>query len=485
MASVDKLYGALPVALQHVAASAQGLKYRLLRSNDRIVRQRLAFLQQSEGWSAKRFRDYQKKQLQEFVRHAFEAVPYYRDLSVQLGIRAEDIRSLDDLRRLPVLEKTQVRGSEKRFVDDRTAYRRIGIGFTSGTTGTPLQIHGTSESFALRWGHVARLRTWAGLSDPIHPRRVQFTGRNIVPTGQSPGRHVYWRHNWPDRALLMSTTHISPETAPYYARAMSRFEPELIDGYPSAVSMIARIAMAQGLSLPRPTAIITSAETLLDDDRAVMEEAFGCKVFDQYAASEPSCFWSTCEAGSMHIHPEYGISEVVGPDGEPVKPGEEGDVVVTSFLSRVMPLIRYRLGDRAVLAPEGTRCACGREMPIVSRVVGRRDDILYVPERGYVGRLDPVFKGNMPLIEAQIVQEALERVKVLLVPADGWNAEQREVLMGNLRAKLGREVAIEIETVREIPRGANGKFKSVVSHVKDQYPALNGSDFQHTVGADE
>lgn len=469
---IDRLYRTLPVPLQHVATSAQGLRYRLLRSNDRLVRERLAFLQQSEGWTADQFKEYQEQQLREFIRHAFESVPHYRDLQQRLGAGPEDIQGLDDIAKLPILEKTDVRGREHLFVDDRTKYRRVNIAFTSGTTGTPLRIHSTPEAFALRWGHVARLRSWAGLSDPIRPRRVQFTGRNIVPARQAPERHVYWRHNWPDRALLMSTTHISPQAAPYYAEAMRRFEPELVDGYPSAVSMIARIALAQGLPLPRPKAIITSAETLLDEDRAVMEEAFGCRVYDQYAASEPSCFWSTCEAGAMHVHPEYGISEIVGPDGRPVQPGEEGEVVVTSFLSRVMPLIRYRLGDRAALAPEGEHCACGRAMPLVARVVGRTDDILYVPERGYVGRLDPVFKGDMPLIEAQIIQEALERVVVKLVPAEGWDDEQQAVLMENLRAKLGVRATIEVEIVPEIPRGANGKFKAVVSRVKDQYPVL-------------
>lgn len=472
MAIVDKIYARLPIPFQHVAASTQGLKFRLVRSNDRLVRERLEFLKRSEYWSAEQHAEYQSAQLRETIRHAFENVPHYRELRVRLGIGVEDVKDLDDIRKLPILEKTDVRGNEKRFVDDRRKYRRINILFTSGTTGTPLKIHSTPEDFASRWGHVARLRTWAGLPDPIHPRRAQFTGRNIVPTRQAPDKHVYWRHNWADNALLMSTTHISPLTAPYYAEALRRFAPDLIDGYPSAVSMIARIAMAQGLSLPRPKAIITSAETLLDEDRAVMEEAFGCQVYDQYAASEPSCFWSTCEAGSMHIHPEYGISEVVDENGMPVQPGEEGDVVVTSFLTPVFPLIRYRLGDRAVLASPDMRCACGREMPIVSRVVGRKDDILYVPERGYVGRLDPVFKGTMPIIEAQIIQEELERVVVKLVPAPGWNDAQQRALMDNLRAKLGTRVRIEIETVGEIPRGANGKFKAVVSKVKDEYPAL-------------
>src|SRR5690606_953248 len=117
----------------------------------------------------------------------------------------------------------------------------------------------------------------------------------------------------------------------------------------------------------------------------------------------------------------------------------EGDVVVTSFLYPVFPLIRYRLGDRAVLASGNSQCSCGREMPIILRVVGRKDDILYVPERGYVGRLDPVFKGRMPILEAQIIQEALDRVIVKLVPAKGWSEQQQAALMENLRAKLGSE----------------------------------------------
>lgn len=472
MSVIDTIYARLPISLQHVAASTQGLRYRLLRSSDKLVRQRFEFLRQSEKWSSDRFVSYQTDQLKIFIRHAFENVPYYRDLKKSLGIGTEDIESLDDLAKLPILEKSDIRGQEHRFVDDKTRYPRINIRFTSGTTGTPVKIHSTAEAFALRWGHVARLRNWAGLPDPIRPRRIQFTGQNIVPVRQPGDRHVYWRHNVPDRALLMSTTHISPRTAPYYAEAMRRFEPELIDGYPSAISMIARIALAKGIELPRPIAIITSAETLLDDDRAVMEEAFGCRVYDQYAASEPSCFWSTCEAGVMHIHPEYGISEVVGEDGLPVAPGQEGDVVVTSFLSRVFPLIRYRLGDRAVLASEGAICSCGREMPIVQMVVGRKDDILYVPERGYVGRLDPVFKGAMPIIEAQIIQEELERIVIKLVPATGWDEAQELNLINNMRAKLGNRVSIKIEIVPEIPRGANGKFKAVVSRVKDEYPAL-------------
>ena len=176
----------------------------------------------------------------------------------------------------------------------------------------------------------------------------------------------------------------------------------------------------------------------------------------------------------MHIHPEYGISEVVRPDGRPAAAGEEGDVVVTSFLHRIMPLLRYRLGDRAILAPEGERCDCGRAMPVVARVVGRIDDTLYVPERGFVGRLDPVFKGDMAILEAQIEQQSLDHIVVRLVPANGWRPEQEKHLLHNLRAKLGSSVSITIDECEAIPRDANGKFRSVLTKVKDQYPSVGG-----------
>jgi phenylacetate-CoA ligase len=134
-----------------------------------------------------------------------------------------------------------------------------------------------------------------------------------------------------------------------------------------------------------------------------------------------------------------------------------------------MPLIRYRVGDRAV-AELATVCDCGRAMPRVRCVTGRTDDILYVEERGYVGRLDPCFKGLSDIVEAQIIQEELARVRVLVVPADGYGPDVGNRLVSNLRDKLGTRISIRLDLVPSIPRGANGKFRSVVSRVKHLYP---------------
>jgi phenylacetate-CoA ligase len=470
----ERMYAGSPLWLQHAMVSLRGLQLRVGRARTSEIRAHLAFLLESQRWPAERFRDYQSAQLRAVLRGAFRDVPHFRELAARLGCAAEDFRAPEDLALLPVLTKAEVRGREERFASEALRGAPRTVNFTSGTTGTPMRTFETRGSFSKRWAFVGRLRTWAGVPDPIYPRRAQFTGRGIVPDTEARGAGPFWRRNLAGNALLFSTVHVSPATAPAYAAALAAYRPDLVEGYPSAIAMLARMALRMGLALPRPAAVITSAETLRPEDRAVIQQAFGCRVHDQYASSEPSCFWGECEHGVMHESPEYGVSEVLDGEGRPVGPGEEGTVVVTSFLNPLMPLVRYRLGDVAVRGPDAP-CACGRDMPRIERVVGRMDDTLYLPQRGYVGRLDPVFKGLAHVVEAQIVQESLELIRVLLVPDDGFTPELEAHFVHNLREKVGGEVRVVVDRVEAVPRGANGKFRAVVSRVRHLYPDADGA----------
>jgi len=424
---------------------------------------------ESERWSLEQYRDYQVKQLRELLTLAFQHVPYYRELKRKLGCEPQDFKTVEDIQQLPILDKSQVRGQEHLFLNDSISLWKCTHGFTSGTTGTPINLYETPASFSRRWAFIVRLRKWAGLPNPFFPRRAHFTGRNIVPVYQDSNIHVFWRWDRPENTLHFSTTHIAPETVPHYVNALWEFQPELIDGYPSAMLIIARVSRRLGLKLPTPKAIIVTAETLLPEHRQELESVFRCRVFNQYSSSEPSCFWCDCEEGVMHENPEYGISELVDADGNPVAEGMPGEVITTSFLNPVMILIRYRLGDIAVKG-RSSACTCGRHMPRIESIEGRLDDILFVPERGYVGRLDPVFKGLRNIIESQIIQEDMDYIRVVLVPAVGYDEAIEYHLMENLRAKLGQQVRISIEKVDRIPRGPNGKFRSVVSKVRHLYP---------------
>lgn len=461
MSALYDLYARLPLPLQDAAVSLKGLDFRLRRESPRARRRMYRFLLASQWWSAEDFAAYQARRLRDVLAHAVERSPYYRDRPVYRRALASGSEGEELLRRLPILDKQEVRRRQAELADPAAARFLCTRIYTSGTTGTPLELLETRRSFSERFAFVSRLRQWAGLSHPHLPRRAQLTGRDLVPDPTTRPDGVYWRRNLPGRALLLSTTHIDARTAPGYLRTLRAFAPELIDGYPSGLLALARLGRSLGLEMPRPRAIITTAETLAEADRTCLEEAFGCRVHDQYAASEPSCFWGECEHGTLHVSPEYGMSEILDETGRPVSPGEEGTVVVTSFLNTVTPLLRYRLGDLAV--PGGEPCPCGRAMPTVARVVGREDDVLLIPGRGWVGRLDPVFKGVEGLIEAQIVQLAPLHVVVRAVAAAGgdWRRTS-ETLVENLRRKLGPEPQIDVEAVDRLPRGPNGKLRAVV-----------------------
>ena len=175
-----------------------------------------------------------------------------------------------------------------------------------------------------------------------------------------------------------------------------------------------------------------------------------------------------CQAGNMHVCPDFGVFEILRDDGTPCAPGETGRVVVTGLTNRAMPLIRYPNGDLAAWA-ENQACPCGCSFPVLQSIEGRSDDMLQLPNGRQIGRLDPVFKAELPIREAQIAQTGKDAIEVRIVPETGndgsgslWNEGHNTQLMNELRARIGPDVSIRIRLVDGIARGNNNKFKAVV-----------------------
>jgi phenylacetate-CoA ligase len=180
---------------------------------------------------------------------------------------------------------------------------------------------------------------------------------------------------------------------------------------------------------------------------------------------------SECEHGTLHLWPEVGHVEVVDGDG-PVGSGQVGDLVCTGLLNTDMPLVRYRLGDRGAVGSDQL-CACGRTLPALASVQGRTDDVLYTRDGRPIGRLDPVFKTELPLVEAQIVQERLDQVRVRYVPAPGFSPASGRALVSRIQDRMG-DVEVVLEEVDRVPRTAQGKFRAVINNLPaDERRQLN------------
>jgi phenylacetate-CoA ligase len=454
MDAAGRVYAGLPTPLQHLATAAYGWRVQRLRRGGvyRATRRELA---RSERWDAARLAEHQQRCLRETVQHAFRATRYWPELGRRLGIDADGIRCVDDLKRLPLLEKATL---VERTADLRAAgVPDVAVYFTGGTSGTTLAIPIDAASRQRNYAFFARALAWAGVEDG---RSATFAGRPIVPSDASQPRSV-WRWNPAMRNRLFSSYHISASNAPAYSRALVAFAPDYVDSYPSALATLAGLFREQGLPAPRPRSVITSSETLLDAQRAVIAEVFGARCFDQYGCTEQAVYVSQCEAGAYHAHPEYGILEVLDAQGKPAAPGVPGEVVCTSFTNAAFPLLRYRIGDVAAVA--GSACGCGRAFPVIEQLCGRLDDLIVTPDGRRVGRLDPVFKGRRTIREAQIVQETARDLAVRLVPGPGYADADGEAIAHALRERLGHEMRISILRVASIERTSSGKFRAVIN----------------------
>ncbi len=451
----DRLYRHSPVVLQHAAATAFGVKERVLRYGGRH-REYARDLTGSQWWPADRLQEHQDVRLRQMVELCVARVPHYRDLFRELGLAAGSIRTATDLELLPVLDKETVRAQPERFVPDGGGEReRLIAATTGGTTGTPLRFYVTPS--ALQYNYAAyevRFRQWAGVR--FGQRTASINGRVIVP-GDQEGP-PFWRHNLAFNQLYLSAYHLSTENLPSYTEKLRRFAPEVVVGYVSTVHILARYLLDRGLvGAVRPQAVLVSSETLFPWLRADIEAAFGCRVANGYSLGELTAMISECPAGTLHVSPEYGVVELVA--------GEAGIELVTSTLcNRGMPLLRYRTGD-LVVPGAGAACACGRQLPTVEDILGRVDERVLTPDGRSVGPapLSLAFQGIKGLRAAQVVQDEVERVTVVVATTVDYGVEEEKVLRAELVARLGPSLAIGFERVDELPRTVAGKQRLIRS----------------------
>jgi phenylacetate-CoA ligase len=435
-------------------ASARGLQlrsWRYGRETERLVDAALA----RDSWSALEWRNYLDTQLAQTLRDAANNVPYYREQWRARRARG-DRSSVERLEHWPILRKDALRSDPRAFVSDKWSGRRLFADHTSGTTGTSLTLW-CPRSTVREWYALfeARSRRWYGAS---RQDRWAILGGQLV-TPQSQRQPPFWVWNAPLKQLYMSSYHLAPDLLPHYLAALARYRVRYLYGYASALYALAEGIRQLGGHDLNLKVVITNAEPLYDYQRQVIASAFGCPVRETYGMAEVVMAAGECEHGRMHLWPEAGYVEVIE-EGHRVPAGTPGELVATGLLNPAMPLIRYAVGDRGALAPNGA-CACRRTLPILATVDGRSDDVLYTMDGRPIGRLDPIFKDHLPVREAQIIQETLGRVRIRYVPAAGFTPAAIESMTQRLRARLG-PVEVCSEAVDQIPRTASGKFRAVI-----------------------
>lgn len=456
-----QLYHNLPAPMRSAAASARGVYLRSWRYGPETGELAAQAIER-EQWSPERLESWQQERLAYVLHRAATRVPYYREQWMARRRRG-DGSSCERIENWPILEKESLRADPRAFVADDCDTRRMYHEQTSGTTGKSLDIW-LSRRTVRSWYALfeARCRSWYGVS---RDDRWAILGGQLV-TSVAQRKPPFWVWNAALNQLYMSSYHLAADLIPHYLDALVRYRIKYLWGYSSALYELALEALRLKRDDLKMRVAITNAEPLFDYQRRVIAEAFQCPVRETYGMSEIAATASECHEARLHLWPEVGRVEVVDGD-QRATGGATGDLVCTGLMNGDMPLVRYRVGDRGCLRATPETCACGRSLPGLASVEGRIDDLLYTTDGRRIGRLDPVFKSLLPVREAQIIQESLERVRVRYVPASDYTPEAGRSIIEGLRARMG-PVEVVLESVDVVPRTANGKFRAVVCDLSPQ-----------------
>ncbi len=424
---------------------------------------RLRELEQTQWLAPETLRELQFRRLRRHLEFAYQEVPYYKRLLDEHGLQPRRITSFEEFAKIPFLTKEIIRRHFEEL-QPRTRLRRVQRMSTGGSTGAPVTVLVDRERMAFTDAARLRAHRWYGVDMGV--REIVLWGSPIELTKQDLLRRIR------DRLInshLLSAFDLGEPALARYARILSQELPEKLYGYASALYLLARylkqVSWTPDTGWPR--VVFTTAEPLYDFQRAMIQSVFGCPAAVEYGCRDAGLVANECPAGELHIPAEGMFVEILQHQEQPDRVG--GEVVLTNMDSFATPIIRYRTGDISAL--EDAPSLCGRGLPRLRSVEGRRTDFLITPSGKIMHALAVIYiLREVPSIkEFQVIQESRDKLLVRIVPNGRFTDAERESVVSRLLHLFERRVNVEIEIVEAILRPASGKHRYVISNVADAY----------------
>ena len=419
------------------------------------------FVRQTQYWSTQQIAQYQNEKLQELIQHAYHHVPYYHDYFKAHGLLPEDIKTIADLSKIDVIHKIDVQNHPEHFMADNASEFHPIRHHTGGTTGIPFVYYNDRKSWALNWALKMRTFEWGGYSYGIDRLGV-MAGGSLTPKKNMGWKHYIWR--WINNYYTMPISHMTGEIMSGYVVQLRKQKIKFLRGYPSALVTFAEYILKNKIELSMK-AVFTTAEMLYPHQRKIIESAFQCKVFDVYGCGDGMGQATECENHKgMHVCFETSIMQMLDANGNEVKEGDVGEIVLTSLNDYAMPLIRYAPGDMALKASSG--CDCGRNMPMIEKIIGRSSDVFRLSNGRILNGLSIPFEElSQDLKQFQIVQESENRVVIYVIPKYDLSDVQKQSILNIIQFHCGDGIVVELQVVDHIEVPISEKFRYIVSKI--------------------
>ena len=421
-----------------------------------------AFLAASQRWSRAEIEAWQLERLRALVAVA-ETTPFWPARLRAAGVSSTTLRGLDDLRRLPVLDKSTIRDAPVEMLH-APAPPLFRAGASSGTTGRPLRVRTPAEMDAA--GRAARWRMLEWFGVPFGAATASFTGGNAPR-----GARLF--ATWWLAGHVLGQAYMDAFRNPFERDLawLRRVRPAAVIGYPNVLVRFARDAAERGVDLRAlgVRMVMLGGETIDARQRTIVSEAFGAPSAALYGSHEGHFMATECPDGALHVV-EPVVIEVVDAEGRPCADGEAGDVLVTPLLGHAMPLFRYRIGDRGRLhhAP----CPCGFAMPHLSLDLGRTSDFVRTPSGRTISSqfIQPILHQHFGLqlgvdpVAYRVTQTAIDRLLVEVeLPAGAPMPEGAQHFLDERTAPvLQGEVTVHVEPVARLAPDRSGKLRCFI-----------------------
>lgn len=397
----------------------------------------------------------QNKKVRDLVRHSYYTVPFYRKLLDDLGLHPDDIQTIHDLAKLPILTKEEVKQAGKSILSSKYEEKDLVVERTGGSTGKPLTIYNSKE--AISTSQAVKLRSFVANGYKLHQKIATFLFH--------PPKKKFFHKLGVHRTYPVSPYASMEEQVEF----LQNVKPHVFDGFPSKIAELARYIRKHEIQGISPKLVFANSETLQESDLKIIREQFRDPMNTYVSREFKHVAWQCKGRKGLHINEDMVYVEIINPDtGKPVRMGEEGEIVITGLFNDAMPLIRYSTEDIGVLST--TPCTCGRTFPCLEKIVGRKNEFILLPSKKRL--LGPSF--FLDVLKGLSGYEKIEQFRAiqredssidLYLKSELLSPSDEESLKEKLREGL-ETLPVTVRYVDEIRRTEQGKHLSFISQVR-------------------
>jgi phenylacetate-CoA ligase len=446
-------------------------------------------LARSERYPQERLREIQLRKLRALVQHAQQWCPFYAARFRDAGLRPEDIKTLDDVKKIPPLTRKDVMEHGREMVDTRcwpsipvadastrgpgqpasfARFRRHKLvkNTSSGSTGVPVTFYEDGAATGRNWSLELRLKEWFGEKPGVREARLVRVSTDYLPKSKIQLARQYLWHQ-----LILPGVNLTDREHALSVEKLKVFRPKVLWGFTSALTGLADYVRRAKLDVSswRPDLTISWAAPLYEHERALLASVFECAQSNIYGSREVGHVAFLCPAGTLHINQEDLLVESVR-DGKERSPEQPGEIIVTTLDAVPMPFIRYRMGDVGEVAPAD--CPCGRSLLVIKNLLGRTGEVFFTRDGRMLApnfwmRTFMVGRQSQTVERWQVHYRKDRSVHLRLVPRPNFSPETEADLRRHLEKNLSTVTPIDIECVQQIARHPSGKEMLIINDATD------------------